>query len=385
MQEFNVGRSWLDEVVREVVKQVLEGVMELEREVSLAERGGVKNGYYERGLATKHGPVRLRVPRDREGRFHTALFTPYQRRTEDLEALALAMYAAGISTRKVGEVLGHLLGKTYSASTISRIADGVLPRLEAFRKRPLKRRYAFVYLDAFFVKVFREGEGVATEAAYLALGVTEEGYREVLGFWLLSAESSLGWGDLLLELRERGLEGVLLFITDELPGIEAAIKRVYSKAHWQLCTVHKLRSTLRRVRRKDQGAMIQDLSSIVRAPSRKEALQALDTCKARWAERYPQVVASWLNNSAALLRFFDYPKSLQPVIKSTNLLERMIKEVKRATKTRDNTFPTADSVLKVIYFVAERYEARFQTRKLRGFQQAEEEIRAIFDHRYPQV
>jgi len=357
----------------------------LEREVFLAEEGGTKNGYYERGLVTKPGPVRLRVPREREGRFHTALFAPYQRRTEDLEALALAMYAAGISTRKVGEVLGHLLGETYSASTISRMAEEVLPRLEAFRKRPLRQRYAFVYLDALFVKVFREGEGVATEAAYLALGITEEGHREVLGFWLLPTESGTGWGDLLLELKERGVEEVLLFVTDELSGMETAIKRVYPRAHWQLCTVHKVRSTLRRVRKKDQEAVLRDLVSVVRASDRSEALRALEVFKGRWADKYPQVVAGWVQHSAALLRFFEYPKALQPVIKSTNLLERMIKEVKRATKTRDNTFPAPDAVLKVIYCVAEGYEARFQGRKLRGFQQAEDELRAIFDLRYPRA
>ena len=119
MHEFSMDRSWLDEVVREAVKQALETVMELEREVFLAEWGGKKNGYYERGLVTKHGPVRLRVPRERDGRFHTALFAPYQRRMEDF---ALAMYAAGISARKVGEVLGYLLGETYSASTIGRLS-----------------------------------------------------------------------------------------------------------------------------------------------------------------------------------------------------------------------------------------------------------------------
>ena len=273
----------------------------------------------------------------------------------NLEALTLAMYAAGISTRKVGEVLGYLLGETYSASTISRIAEGVLPQAgSALLSRATPSSTRTPYLS----KAFQEHTGVATEAAYQALGITKEGYREVLGFWLLSTESSTGLGDLLLELRERGLEEVL-FITDELPGIETAIKRVYPRSHRQLCTVHKLRSTLRRVRKKDQDAVLRDLSSIVRASDRNEALKALDTFKGRWADKYPQVVASWIQHSAALLRFFDYPKALQPVIKGTNLLERMIKEIKRATKTRDNTFPTPDAVLKVIYFVAERYEAQF--------------------------
>ena len=276
MHESKVGKSWLDEVIREAVRQALEAVMETEREAFLAERGGKKNGHYQRGLATRQGLLRLSVPRDREGRFRTALFAPYQRRTGDIEALALAMYAAGVSTRKVGEALGHLLGETYSASTISRVAEGVLPRLESFRRRPLKRRYALVYLDALFVKVFREGEGVASEAAYLALGITEEGYREVLGFWLLPTESSTGWGDLLLELRERGLEEALLFITDELAGIEAAIKKVYPRAHWQPCTVHKLRSTGRRVKKADEGAVLAELKALLRLPGRPEALTALD-------------------------------------------------------------------------------------------------------------
>lgn len=383
MHESKVGKSWLDEVIREAIRRALEAVMETEREAFLTEQGGKKNGHYQRSLATRQGLLRLSVPRDRDGRFHTTLFAPYQRRTGDIEALALAMYAAGVSTRKVGEVLGYLLGETYSASTISRIAEGVLPRLEAFRKRPLKRRYAFVYLDALFVKVFREGEGVASEAAYLALGITEEGYREVLGFWLLPTESSTGWGDLLLELRERGLEEALLFITDELAGIEAAIKKVYPRAHWQLCTVHKLRSTGRRVKKADEGAVLAELKAILRLPGRPEALTALDNFRERWGGKYPQVVAGWTGNSAAILRFFDYPEPLRPLIRSTNLLERLIKEVKRSTKVRDNTFPTTDSVLKVIYFVVERYQERFKGRKLKGFGQAEEDIRAMFASRYP--
>ena len=279
--------------------------------------------------------------------------------------------------------MGTCWGKPKAASTISRVAEGVLPRLEAFRKRPLRRRYAFVYLDALFVKVFREGEGVATEAAYLALGITEEGCREVLGFWLLPTESSTGWNDLLLELKGRGMDEVLLFITDELPGIEAAIKKVYPRAHWQLCTVHKLRSTTRRVRKVDEKAIERELKALLRLPSRPEALAALERFRERWGERYPQVVAGWLEHSAAILRFFDYPEPLRPVIRSTNLLERLVKEIKRSTKIRDNTFPTADSVLKVIYFVVERYEARLKDRKLKGFGQAEEEVRAMFASRYP--
>ncbi len=147
--------------------------------------------------------------------------------------------------------------------------------------------------------------------------------------------------------------------------------------------MHKLRSTGRRVKKADEGAVLAELKAILRLPGRPEALTALDNFRERWGRRYPQMVAGWLEHSTAILRFFDYPEPLRPVIRSTNLLERLIKEVKRSTKVRDNTFPMADSVLQVIYFVAGRYQERFEGRKLKGFGQAAEDIRAMFASRYP--
>ncbi len=188
--------------------------MNLEREVFLREHGGRKNGSYPRVLETPYGEVDLRVPRDRVGQFRTAVFPPYARRTPDLSDLVVSIYAAGVSDRKISDVLSLLLGHRYSHQTISQITELVMDRVEAFRSRPLEERYAIVFIDALFLKVFREGGGIEQEALYVALGVTPAGYRRVLGFWLYPTESSLVWEELLKELTRRGVREVLCFVSD---------------------------------------------------------------------------------------------------------------------------------------------------------------------------
>jgi transposase-like protein len=172
-------RLLLKETVREMVAEELQTLLFWEREAFIQENGGRKNGTYPRKLQTPFGEVKLRVPRDRQGRFRPSLFAPYARRTVELSDLVL--YAVGVSDRKVGEVMSYLLGHRYSHTTVSRITELVLERVEEFRKRPLRRRYAMVYLDALFVKVLRPGSGIRKEAVYVVLGITPEGQREVLG------------------------------------------------------------------------------------------------------------------------------------------------------------------------------------------------------------
>ena len=212
------------DAVKDVVRDELHIVMNLEREVFLREHGGRKNGSYPRVLETPYGEVDLRVPRDRVGQFRTAVFPPYARRTPDLSDLVVSRYAVGVSDRKISDVLSLLLGHRYSHQTISQITELVMDRVEAFRNRPLEERYAIVFIDALFLKVFREGGGIEQEALYVALGVTPAGYRRVLGFWLYPTESSLVWEELLKELTRRGVREVLCFVSDpaspsfDLPG-----------------------------------------------------------------------------------------------------------------------------------------------------------------------
>ena len=228
-------RILLREAVRETVSEVLQILLEADREAFLREHGGKKNGHYPRKLETAFGQVHLRVPRDREGRYYPAFLHPYARRLVDVGEVAVALYAAGVSQRKAAEILSLLLGHRYSHETLSALTDQVLEAAGAFRTRLLPEEMAFVYLDGLAIKVLREGEGVVRETVYVALGITPSGERRVLGFWLLPTESATAWEEVLRELWERGLQRVLLFITDALPGIEGAIQRVYPLAQWQGC------------------------------------------------------------------------------------------------------------------------------------------------------
>lgn len=247
----------LREAVRETVAEVLQMVLEMDREAFLRERGGRKNGYYPRRLDTTFGQVELRIPRDREGQYYPAMLRPYSRRLVDVGDVAVALYAARVSQRKAAEVMSLLLGHRYTHETLSAITDEVLKGAEAFRQRPLPEEMAFVYLDGLFLKVFREGLGVEREAMYVALGVTPCGERRILGFWLLPTESAAAWEGVLRELWHRGLRRVLLFVADGLPGMEEAIRRVYPLAQWQRCVVHTVRS-------RDRDLLAQDLRGCTR-------------------------------------------------------------------------------------------------------------------------
>ncbi|MBT9258664.1 MAG: IS256 family transposase [Clostridiales bacterium] len=348
-------RSLLREAVRETVTEVLQMVMELDRTAFLQAHGGRRNGYYPRKLETAFGQVDLKVPRDREGRYYPAFLKPYARRLVDVGEVAVALYAAGVSQRKAAE---------------------------AFRRRLLPEEMAFVYLDGLSLKVFREGEGIVRETVYVALGIAPGGERRVLGFWLLPTESALGWEGVLGELWQRGLRRVLLFVTDGLPGLPEAIRRVYPQAEWQRWVVHGVRWSLSQVRARDRALLAHDLRRVYGAESRGEALRALDEVKAAWGSRYPGVVGLWVQDSGAFLRFYGYPKELWPYLRSTNLMERFIREVRRGTKVRDHKFPKEEAVYKLLYLESERQEGRWAERRLKGFAEVKEVLEKMLLERY---
>lgn len=248
--------------------------------------------------------------------------------------MAVALYTAGVSQRKAAEGMRLLLGHRYSHETLSALTDEVLGAVEAFRRRLLPEEMAFVYLDGLSLKVLRDGEGIVRETVYVALGIAPGGERRVLGFWLLPAESALGWEGVLGELWQRGSRRVLLFVTDGLPGLPEAIQRVYPQAEWQRCVVHGLRWSLSQVRARDRALLAEDLRRVYGAEGREEALWALEGLREAWGSRYPGVVGLWVQDSGAFLRFYGYPKVLWPYLRSTNLMERFIREVRRGTKVR---------------------------------------------------
>jgi len=374
----------LDSLVRDFVKDQLETILEEEREQFFNEEHPelkqVKNGYYKRTLDTKHGHIDdLAVPRDRHGEFQTELFSPYQRRDQWVGETVTRMYQKGVSTREIGQMIEHMLGSAYSATTVSNITDVTLENIETWQQRPLKKRYSILYLDGTYLKLRRDD--VANEVVYLVIGVSEDGYREILGFYVGGQESSLGWKEILSDLYNRGVEEVLLGVFDGLPGLEAAMKEIYPKADVQRCVVHKVRNAINAVRKKDQTAVAEDLKAIYEASTSEEAMSQFKTFQENWQGKHPKVVKSWEEDLNVLLTFLKYPSSIQRMIYTTNIIERTMKEIKKRTKTM-NSLPSEKAAEKVVYLQSTEYNQRWSERKLRGFASAYQALQEMFETRY---
>ncbi|WP_234293388.1 IS256 family transposase [Fictibacillus sp. FJAT-27399] len=378
----------IEEMVKKFVQEKLEMIMREEIQNFLQneqeEGQNSRNGYYQRILDTRYGRMDdLTVPRDRNGDFQTALFDPYQRRDGWLEEAILTLYQSGVSTRQVGKFVEKMLeGNAYSAATVSNITEKVREDIVAWQNRPLKGDYLALYLDGLYFSVRRDT--VEKEAIYIVLGITLEGKREILGFFVGGRESANGWRSILEELYQRGVQRVLLGIFDGLSGLEEAFKTVYPKGDVQRCVVHKVRRTLSFVRKKDQKEVAADLKTVYRAHGLNEAEQAFKIVKEKWGKKYKREIQAWENELPLLLTFLKYPKEIRPFLYTTNMIERTIKEIRKRLKTM-NSLPSIEAVEKIVFLVSKNYNEAWTSKTTSGFHLASEEIYTMFYNRYDPI
>ncbi|AST91275.1 IS256 family transposase [Sutcliffiella cohnii] len=365
----------IETILREEIKSVLEN--------EPVGEGNSRNGYYPRTLDTMYGRVEdLAVPRDRKGEFTTNMFEPYQRRMVAVDELVVQLYQHGVGVRQVGSILKNLLGEQYSPGTISNITSAVMEDVIEWQNRPLKKRYCALFLDALFVKIRRDT--VAQEAVYIVLGITPEGHREILGFYVGGIESSNGWKEILQDLRNRGVQEVLLGVFDGLTGLEEAFRSIFPKADVQRCVIHKVRSTMNKARKKDQAELSTDLKKVYTSSTYVEAEKAFGELREKWKKRYSREIASWEEDLPVLLTFLRYPEEIQKYIYTTNLIERTIKEIRKRLKTM-NSLPNIEAAEKITYLTSIDYNERWSRRKLSGFGLAHDQILKMFEERYPKA
>lgn len=379
-------KEFLGEIIkgelRGMIKDLLEEVASVEREAFCEENGKAKNGFYPRDIEGLFGLIEdIRIPRTREGGFKPFFIRPWQKVSYDIEDLVIAMYQGGCSTRDVTRTIDMLLEHRYSASWVSRITDIVKEKVEAFRNRKIALWYPIVFLDGVVLKIRRDS--VAGEVVYIALGIGEDGYKEVLGFWIIGAEgeSALVWKDILAELKERGLNEPLLFIGDGLKGLHRAVKEIYPVADFQSCILHKVRGSLSKVRKKHRDAIAQELKRVYRQQDESGFKRVLAEFCQEWGGLYPEVIKSWERDISYLTTYLRYPEELRPFIYTTNILERFIKEVKRRTKVIE-VFPHAEATEKVLYLVASEMNERYKQRLLRNWDSIKEKLQSIRMARY---
>ena len=344
--------------LRPLIQEVLQQVMEAEMDEALgAEKGertsnrvGYRSGYYGRTLVTRVGKLELRVPQDRQGRFRTEIFERYQRSEKALVSALTEMYVQGVSTRKVKAVTEELCGHDFSASTISRMNQSLDKELDKFAKRRLEDAYPYLILDARYEKV-REGGVIRSQAVMIAIGIDWEGRRCVLAVELANRESASSWKDFAVGLKQRGLNGVELVVSDDHAGLRAAIREVLAEAAWQRCYVHFLRNALDHLPRKADDECMTELRWIYDRRTIEEARQDLAAWLKKWGKRY-QKLCDWAEaNIEETLTFYRLPRQHHKNMKSTNLLERLNEEIKRRTLVV-RIFPNAASCLRLIRALA---------------------------------
>ncbi len=346
--------DFLRPLIQEVVQQVLEAEMDeaigAAKGERTASRAGYRSGYYGRTLVTRVGKLELRVPQDRQGRFRTEIFERYQRSEKALVGALTEMYVQGVSTRKVKAVTEELCGHEFSASTVSRMNQSLDKELDKFAKRRLEESYPYLILDARYEKV-REDGVIRSQAVLIAIGIDWEGRRNVLAVELAGRESLTSWREFALGLKQRGLKGVELVISDDHPGLRGAIREVFSEAVWQRCYVHFLRNALDHLPRKADDECMTELRWIYDRRTVEEARADLAAWLKKWGKRY-QKLCDWVEaNIEETLTFYRLPRQHHKNLKSTNLLERLNEEIKRRTLVV-RIFPNVASCLRLVRALA---------------------------------
>ena len=339
-------RGLVERVVQQVLDAEMSSFLGAGRYERSAERRGWRNGFKPRVLKTRVGKLELLVPRDREGQFQTELFERYQRSEKALVLSMLEMYVAGVSTRKVSGITEALCGLEVSRSQVSALAEKLDLELSAWRNRSLEKAYPYLVIDARYERVRRAG-AVVSQGVLVVVGISEEGYREVLGAWMADSETETSWGQVFAELKQRGLGGVRYVVSDDHQGLVRAVRRHFQGAVWQRCQVHFLRNALSLCAARDKPLVVGLLKNITEAETRKAAQEAIGEVVVELEKRAPKVARLLEEHGEEILAVYTLPAVHRKKMRTTNLLERQNQELKRRTRVV-RVFPHEQSCLRLV-------------------------------------
>jgi putative transposase len=309
--------------------------------------GNTRNGTTPKTLATEHGSVRIEAPRDRKGSFAPQIVAKGKRRFAGFDEKIIALYARGLSVRDIRAHLEEIYGVQVGHDLISRVTDAVMEDVRAWQQRPLEDVYPVIFLDCLVLKI-REGATVQRRACYLALGVTVDGERDVLGMWFQETEGAKFWLQVLTELKQRGVRDVLIACVDGLKGFPDAIEAVFPRAWVQTCIVHLIRHSLRFVARREREQVARALKPIYTAADADAASQALEAFDEQWGQRFPVITQAWLNAWEQVIPFMAFPPEVRRVVYTTNAIEALNRQLRKAIKTKGH-FPNEDAARKLLY------------------------------------
>jgi len=344
-------------LIQRMLKDVIQNILEAEMEEHLGrekyERNiennnkNYRNGYSKKNIRSSFGDMDVDIPRDRNAEFEPKVIKKYETVCNELDKKVIALYAKGMSTRDIQSEIEDLYGITISPSMVSKITDKVMGGATAWQNRMLDKMYPIVYMDAMHFKV-RDDNRIVSKAAYICMAYDMDGHKDILGIWIGESEGAKFWLSVCNDLKNRGVQEILIACMDGLKGLPDAIKTVYPDVNIQTCIVHQIRNSLKYIASKDKKEFIKDLKLVYKASTEELALAELDNLKEQWGSKYGIVIESWYNNWDNLSTFFEFSPEIRNMIYTTNALEGFNRQIRKFTKTR-TVFPTEDSLRKSVY------------------------------------
>lgn len=358
----------LNQIMRDFMGPIIQKMLEAEMETKIGyqrnERSDIdnyRNGYYpERTINTDYGQMNVRVPRDRNSEIESDLLPKYSRNINGFEDKVIKMYGLGMSDKQIQEEIDELFGCKLSTDMISDITDKIIPEIQDWQKRKLDKIYPIVFIDAIHFSVKDNGQ-VVKKAAYVILGVDIDGMKHVLSIVVGENESAKMWLSVLNDLKNRGVQDILILCSDGLTGIKEAISTAYPKTEYQRCIVHQIRNSLKYVKHDNKKELAKDLKRVYTSSTAEQGYEVLLELEEKWGKKYPNAIRSWQDNWDSLSTFFQYSQELRTVMYTTNAIESLNSSYRRANRNRV-VFPTSMSLLKTLYLATKNIEKKWTVR-----------------------
>lgn len=343
--------------------------------------GNSRNGSSKKTLKNDNGEIELRVPRDRNGTFDPVLVKKYQTTIGDIEPKIISMYAKGMTTRDIQSHIEDLYGLQMSPTFISNVTESIRDLAVEWQSRPLNAMYPVVFFDAIFYKVRHNGK-VINKAAYTCLAIDANGYKDFLGIWICETEGANFWRGVFTELRNRGVNDILIACIDGLTGLDDAINSIFPKTEIQLCVVHLIRNSLRYVAHKDRKQFAKELKNVYNAPTEEAALLELEKLEQQWGNKYSYALKGWKEKWHYVATFFQYTDEIRTMIYTTNAVEALHRQFRKVTKSK-TLFPNDDALTKALYLAFRDFSKKW-TMPVRNWAYIVSQLNIIYGDRFTQ-
>ena len=378
----------IQDALKDLLGDTLKKMLEVEMEEHLGYEKGQKNsstnsrnGFKDKKVRTHYGEVNLSVPQDRESSFEPMVVQKRQKDISRIEQQIISMYARGLTTRQISDQIEEIYGFDVSESFVSNVTNKILPEIMDWQNRPLDDVYPIIFIDAVHFAV-RHEKVIKKLAAYVVLGISKEGKKEVLGLYIGENESSKYWLGILNELKNRGVKDILIMCADGLSGIKESIQVAFPNTEYQRCIVHQVRNTLKYVSHKEKKSFAADLRSIYTAPTEEKGHETLLEVQKKWEDRYPNSMKSWIKNWDILSPIYKFSPDVRKVIYTTNAIESLNSTYKRLNSQR-SVFPSDQALLKALYLSTKKATEKWKT-PLRSWGKVYGELSIMYDGRLPE-